>query len=148
MTQAQPTELLVIWIILIFQQYFSFIIGVKWDYGENNFTNLDNIKWYWVCRDINWKFNLFLIVHWTQKPLTIHLMTGPIALSDYKYCQTCFSDHLIYVNLILFPFAVHIILIKPVWNNHLSCVTVFQCSLGKSHKTGLTIQHSFKLWFM
>jgi hypothetical protein len=34
-----------------------------------------------------------------------------------------------------FPFM----LIKPVLSDHLSCVTQFQCSLGKSHKTGFTV---------
>ena len=29
--------------------------------------------------------------------------------------------------------------IKPVLSDHLSYVTVFQCSLERSHKTGLTV---------
>ena len=33
----------------------------------------------------------------------------------------------------------HFILIKPVLSVHLSYVTLFQCSLGRSHKTGLTV---------
>jgi hypothetical protein len=33
---------------------------------------------------------------------------------------------------------VHFILIKPALSDHLSYVTLFQCSLGRSHKTGLT----------
>jgi hypothetical protein len=38
---------------------------------------------------------------------------------------------------ILFPFTLHFISIKPVIN--LSYVTIFYCSLGRSHKTGLTV---------
>jgi hypothetical protein len=33
----------------------------------------------------------------------------------------------------------HFILIKPVFSDHLSYVTLFQCSLERSHKTGLTV---------
>jgi hypothetical protein len=57
--------------------------------------------------------------------------------------QTCFSDHLYQTTscimwpYILFPFTVHFISIKPVLSNHLSYVTIFHCSLGRSHKTGL-----------
>ena len=32
-----------------------------------------------------------------------------------------------------------IILIKPVFSDHLSYVTLFQCYLGRSHETGLTM---------
>jgi hypothetical protein len=53
--------------------------------------------------------------------------------------QTCFN--LYYVILILFPFTVHIISIKPVLSNHLSYVTIFHCSLGRSHKTDLTVYY-------
>jgi hypothetical protein len=28
---------------------------------------------------------------------------------------------------------------KPVLSDHLSYVTIFHCSLGRSHKTGLTV---------
>ena len=35
--------------------------------------------------------------------------------------------------------SVHFILIKPVLSNHLSYLTLFLCSLGRSHKTGLTV---------
>ena len=35
--------------------------------------------------------------------------------------------------------SVHFILIKPVFSDHLSYVTLFQCSLGRSHKTRLTV---------
>jgi hypothetical protein len=38
----------------------------------------------------------------------------------------------------LFPFTVHFISIQLVLSKHLSYVTIFHCSLGKSHKTGLT----------
>jgi hypothetical protein len=31
--------------------------------------------------------------------------------------------------------------IKPVLSNHMSYVTIFHCSLGRSYKTGLTVQH-------
>jgi hypothetical protein len=34
---------------------------------------------------------------------------------------------------------VHFILIKPVLSDHLSYVTIFHCSFGRSHKTGLTV---------
>ena len=34
----------------------------------------------------------------------------------------------------------HFILVKPVFSDHLSYVTIFQCSIGGSHKTGLTVQ--------
>ena len=34
------------------------------------------------------------------------------------------------------PFTLHFILIKPVLNDHLSYVTIFQCSHGRSYKTG------------
>jgi len=34
---------------------------------------------------------------------------------------------------------VQFMLLKPVFSNHLSYVTIFQFSLGRSHKTGLTI---------
>ena len=33
----------------------------------------------------------------------------------------------------------HCILTKPVFSDHLCYVTIFQCSLGKSHKTGLNV---------
>ena len=58
------------------------------------------------------------------------------------YSQTCFSDNLFwaitfyYVTLILIPFTVHFILIKPVFSDHLSYVTLFQYSCGGSQKTG------------
>jgi hypothetical protein len=35
--------------------------------------------------------------------------------------------------------SVHYILIKPVLSDHLSYVTLFQCSLGRLHKTGLAV---------
>jgi hypothetical protein len=35
---------------------------------------------------------------------------------------------------------VHFISFKPVLSDNLSYVTIFDCSLGKSHKTGLTVQ--------
>ena len=38
-----------------------------------------------------------------------------------------------------FPFTVHFISIKRVLSDHLSYVTIFNCSLGRSHKTGLTV---------
>jgi hypothetical protein len=34
---------------------------------------------------------------------------------------------------------VHFILIKPVFIDHLSYVTLFQCSPGRSHKNGLSV---------
>jgi hypothetical protein len=37
---------------------------------------------------------------------------------------------------------VHFILIKPVSSDHLSYVTLFQCSFGRSHMTGLTVQYN------
>ena len=43
------------------------------------------------------------------------------------------------MTLFLFPFTVHFISIKPVLSNHLSYVNIFHCSLGRSHKTGLTV---------
>ena len=33
----------------------------------------------------------------------------------------------------------HFISIKSVLSNHLSYVTIFHCSIGRSHKTGLTV---------
>ena len=33
----------------------------------------------------------------------------------------------------------HFILNKPVYSDHLSYVTIFQCSLWRSHKAGLTV---------
>jgi hypothetical protein len=36
------------------------------------------------------------------------------------------------VTLILFPFTVHFISIKPVLSDHLSYVIIFHCSLGRS----------------
>jgi hypothetical protein len=44
-----------------------------------------------------------------------------------------------YLTLFLFPFTVHFISIKPVLSDHLSYVTIFHCSLGRSQKTGLTV---------
>ena len=38
-----------------------------------------------------------------------------------------------------FPVAVHFISIKPVLSDHLSYVTIFHCSRGRSYKTGLTV---------
>jgi hypothetical protein len=38
---------------------------------------------------------------------------------------------------------VHFISIKPVFSNHLSYVTLFQCSHGRLHKTGLTVVEYF-----
>jgi len=34
---------------------------------------------------------------------------------------------------------VHFISIKPVLSDHLSYVTIFHCSLGRSQKIGLTV---------
>jgi len=34
---------------------------------------------------------------------------------------------------------VHFISIKPVLSDHLSYVTIFHCSIARSHKTGLTV---------
>jgi len=39
---------------------------------------------------------------------------------------------------------VHFILIKPVLSDHLSYVTLCQCSIGMSHKTGFTIYHFYE----
>jgi hypothetical protein len=36
---------------------------------------------------------------------------------------------------------VHFLSIKPVLSDHLSYVTIFHCSLGRSHKTVLTVYH-------
>jgi hypothetical protein len=49
----------------------------------------------------------------------------------------------------VFPFTVHFISIKPVLSNHLSYVTIFHCSLGRSHKIGLTVSnlvHTTRFW--
>ena len=50
------------------------------------------------------------------------------------------SNNLYYVTLILIipHSAFHINQVKVVFNDHLSCVTLFQRSLGRSRKTGLT----------
>ena len=62
--------------------------------------------------------------------------------------QTCFSDQLCLAITcsmwpsFLFPFTVHFISINPVLSNHLSYVTIFYCSLGRSHQTDLTVD-----WF-
>ena len=63
-----------------------------------------------------------------------------------NYSQPFFSDHF-YKKAITcimwlsyqFPFTVHFILIKPVLSNHLSYVTLFQRSFGRSHLTTLTL---------
>jgi hypothetical protein len=52
----------------------------------------------------------------------------------------------LYVNFVPLAYArgkTHFILIKPVFSDHLCYVTLFQCSLGKSHKTGLTVSSNF-----
>jgi len=46
---------------------------------------------------------------------------------------------LCHVTLILFPFKMHFMSTKPALNDHQSYVTIFHCSLGRSHKTGLTV---------
>jgi hypothetical protein len=35
--------------------------------------------------------------------------------------------------------TLHFILLKPVFGNHLSYVTILQSSIGRSHKTDLTV---------
>jgi hypothetical protein len=50
-----------------------------------------------------------------------------------------------YVTLILFPLTVHFISIKPVLSDHLSYVAIFHCSIGRSHKTGLTVEEQMYL---
>ena len=42
--------------------------------------------------------------------------------------------------------TVHCILTKPVFSDHLCYVTIFQCSLGKSHKTGLSVFFIFSVF--
>ena len=42
---------------------------------------------------------------------------------------------------LLFHFTVYFILITPALSNHFSYVTIFQCCLGRSHKTRLTVPH-------
>ena len=46
---------------------------------------------------------------------------------------------MIYLTLILFLFTVYFMSNKLVSSDHLSYVTIFYCSLGRSHKTGLTV---------
>jgi hypothetical protein len=43
------------------------------------------------------------------------------------------------LHLFPFPFTVHFISIEFVLSDHLSYVTIFDCSHGRSHKTGLTV---------
>ena len=55
---------------------------------------------------------------------------------------TTLSTNLHYVTLnynVPLTFTVHNILIKPAFSNHLPHVTLSHCSLGRSHKTGLTV---------
>jgi hypothetical protein len=40
-------------------------------------------------------------------------------------------------------FLVYFISIKPVLSDHLPYVAIFHCSLGRSHKTGLTVLKIF-----
>ena len=39
----------------------------------------------------------------------------------------------------------HFILIKSVFNDHLFCMTLFQCALGRSHKTGLAVCFRYEI---
>ena len=55
--------------------------------------------------------------------------------SDSLYA---FKQWLIMLPWFLFSFTMHFILIKPVLSDHLPYLTIFHCSLGRSHKAGLT----------
>jgi hypothetical protein len=61
------------------------------------------------------------------------------ALVARTYQPLFLSNNLYYVTLICISLTVHSISIKPVLSDHLSYVTIFHCSPGKSHKTGLTV---------
>ena len=52
---------------------------------------------------------------------------------------TTLSNNLYCVTLMLISLHNHFLSIKPVSSDHLSYVTIFHCSLGRSHKTGLTV---------
>ena len=62
-----------------------------------------------------------------------------------NYSQVCFNDKLYQaITCIVWPyikcsFTVHLTLIKPVFSDLLSYVTLFKCSVGRSHTTGLTV---------
>ena len=53
------------------------------------------------------------------------------------------SNNFYYVTLIFISLHNAFISIKPVLSDHLYYVTIFDCSLGRSHKTVLTV---FLLW--
>ena len=57
--------------------------------------------------------------------------------------------NLYYITIISIHFHnLHFILIKPVFRDHMSYVTLFQCSLWRSHKTGLIVVETVcKLFF-
>jgi hypothetical protein len=57
--------------------------------------------------------------------------------SDSLYA---FKQWLIMLPWFLFSFTMHFILIKPVLSDHLPYLTIFHCSLGRSHKAGLLRQ--------
>jgi hypothetical protein len=43
------------------------------------------------------------------------------------------------MNLNLIPFTVHFMPIKPLLSDHLFYLNLYPCSLGRSHKTDLTV---------
>ena len=65
----------------------------------------------------------------------------------------CLGDNLLFphtqsisIYYVTFTFIVHFISIKPVLRDHLSYATIFHCSLGRSHKTGLTVSISHSIF--
>ena len=42
----------------------------------------------------------------------------------------------------------HFLSTKPVLNDHLSYVTIFHCSLGRSHKTGLIVYYDSYIYIV
>ena len=57
-------------------------------------------------------------------------------------------NNILYFMYTTLIFTVHFISFKPVLSDHLSYVTIFHCSIARSHKTGLTVVYVYESYII
>ena len=57
-------------------------------------------------------------------------------------------NNILYFMYTTLIFTVHFISIKPVLSDHLSYVTIFHCSIARSHETGLTVVYVYESYII
>ena len=85
---------------------------------------------------------------WERKSLNTRDLSLACSKNPSRwYSQTCFSwpplliNHLYYVSFIFISLHLHFISNKSVLSDHLSYVTIFHCSLGRSHVPSVLCDH-------